>query len=110
MGAGRDIYILFEATEESPREWHHFIASTSVRGVIDGFDKDKKASTIVVTLRRPTKSTAKEAASARHSKQYQKRKVAGKQPDKTIGAKRVTRMKRLGVPHRLMPRIETRTI
>jgi hypothetical protein len=110
IGTGRDMYILFEATEESDREWLHFIASTSSRGVADGFDKDRKASTIIVMLRRPTKSTAKKSASKRHANQYQKRKATGKQPDKTIGAKRITRVKRLGVPHRPMPRIETRTV
>jgi hypothetical protein len=110
IGAGRNAYVLFEATEESEREWHHFNTSATSRKVADEFDKDKKTQTIIVMLKRPSKGTAKNAASSRHAKQYQERKTTGKQPNKTIGATKKTRMKRLGVPHRPMPRIKTRKL
>src|SRR5690348_4370564 len=64
IGSGKDAYVILKATHEHSAQAVHFVISTPVKRIVDGFDKDKTARTQPITLSRPPKSQTIEAQRA----------------------------------------------
>lgn len=93
VGSGRDAYVVFAATDEEPARAIHFTIGTTMRRLIDAFDKDRKAKTMKVELRVPAKSWTLEGRRKNNARRRAEVKAgATKKPRGRIAAKRITRI------------------
>jgi hypothetical protein len=107
VGAGRDAYVVFKATDDEPATAFHFVIKSQARGVLDNFDKERSVKTQDLRLHRPTKGRTLEAR-AKMDGDRAKRIKAGEHVPKKTFKPRKRRVDRLGVPNRPRARISKR--
>jgi hypothetical protein len=104
VGSGKDAYVVFKGRGGEGPYAIHFIVGTSLRSLIDAFDKDKKTATQMLILRRPAESMTLE-----HRRKSNKKRAAdvrsGKVTVKTRGPQKDTRITRIGMSPRPRVRI-----
>jgi len=103
IGSGRDAYVIFKATPDAPAQAVHFIINTTMRHLIDAFDRDKTARTMTIELMRPSSSEQLSRRTAKAKERYVKTKAKGKAKTETPAQRartRRSRVQRIGVAHR----------
>jgi hypothetical protein len=103
IGAGKDAYVVFKGRDGEGPFAVHFIIGTSVRRLIDGFDKDKSARTQEIILRHPPKSLTME-----HRRNNNRRRAAEIKAGAKVnrrGKIAQTRITRIGVATRPRARV-----
>jgi hypothetical protein len=103
IGSGRDAYVVFKANDDESAHAVHFTIKTSVRKLIDAFDKDKSAKTQIVRLDAPTPGRTLEAR--QNSGKRRREEIRNGAPIKKRGPSKNKRITRLGVEHRPRARI-----
>jgi hypothetical protein len=104
IGSGRNAYVVFKETEDTPATAYHFMISVKAGKIRDNFDQDKKLQTQELRLLPPSKTQTLNARSVMNKKRYAAIKNGTHVPGKR-GKPNTTRMARIGAPHRPRPDI-----
>jgi hypothetical protein len=104
IGTGRDAYVVFHARDDQPAHAVHFVLGMTTRRVIDAFDLNKRATTMKIELKRPTKGRTLEVRRTMDKSRRQKIKD-GAHTVKKRATPQTSRMRRLGIAHRPRPQI-----
>jgi hypothetical protein len=107
LGSGQDAYVVFKADDEDPAHAVHFTIPTVARRAIDQFDTNRKAATVVITLRRPTGKRTLEARKGLNKDRRERIKNGAHRSRSRTQTPRQPRITRLGVHHRPRPRISS---
>lgn len=98
FGAGKDAYVVFKATEDEPASAVHFVLNTKAKQFIDAFDKDRKAQSVDLILKKPAKSWKLDYRRKSNARRREEVKN-GAEVSKREGRK-TSRMERLGLQYR----------
>lgn len=102
IGSGKDAYVTFKARGDEPAHAVHFTIATSVRRIIDGFDKDKNARTQIIVLKRPSTARTLEHRRTLNNRRHKEIRNGATVARRGSSVKRVAR---IGVEHRPRPRV-----
>lgn len=109
IGSGKDAYIIFKAKRGKPAHAVHFTINAKAGRIRDHFEKSKAGTSTVITLKAPTDGRTLE-----HRRKLNRDLTAriknGEHVPKSTGKKNVTRVMRLGVPHRPRAKIKENVV
>ncbi|MES2694173.1 MAG: hypothetical protein V4773_11925 [Verrucomicrobiota bacterium] len=109
IGSGKDAYIIFRGKRGKPAHAVHFTINAKASRIRDQFDKSKAGSTATIILKAPTDGRTL-AHRRKLNKDRAERIAAGDHTPRSTGKKYVTRVMKLGLPHRPRAKIKDNVV
>lgn len=112
IGAGKDAYVVFQATEDRPDHAVHYTIPAATRRIVDAFDSKRSATSAIITLNKPTEGRTMDARKTLNSKRRKRVKEAAVKGEDIVKHRKpgVPRIMRLGVVHRPRANIVTEQV